>query len=110
MKLGKEEGAHLLIPQEDLVKLNDIQKVSIDDFSSKITEFEDKKRQKIQFLKEVKDQKEIEECKFAPEIMTRKKGEPLERRNLDQFLEDQRRFDEMKKQKMSERKEEYLKS
>ena len=54
-------------------------------------------------LKEEKDQKEVEECKFAPEILTRKKGQPIERRNLDQFLEDQKRFEELKKQKLSER-------
>lgn len=39
-------------------------------------------------LKEMKEQKEIEECKFAPEIITKKKGDPNEKRNLDKFLED----------------------
>jgi hypothetical protein len=34
-------------------------------------------------LKEEKEQKEIEECKFTPEILTRKKNQPVERRNLD---------------------------
>ena len=41
-------------------------KVNVDELSQKINDFEDKKRQKIHLLKEEKEQKEIEECKFAP--------------------------------------------
>jgi len=50
-------------------------------------------------LKEVLDSKEIEECKFEPQLATKKKGIIEERRGLDRFLEDQKRFEEMKKQK-----------
>ena len=57
--------------------------MSAEEIGTKVNQFEDKKRQKIQMLKEEKEQKEIEECKFAPEILTRKKGQPVERRNLD---------------------------
>jgi hypothetical protein len=43
-------------------------------------------------------------------MATRKRGETAERRNLEQFLGDQKRFDDMKKQKLVERKEEDIKS
>lgn len=83
-------------------------KINVDELAHKITQFEDKKRQKIQFLKEEKEQKEVEECKFVPQLMTKKKHEVT--RNLDQFLEDQKRYEELKKQKQQERLEENVKS
>eukprot|EP00347_Sterkiella_histriomuscorum_P024180 403332030 len=109
-KLGQEEGAHLLIPQEDLVRLQNQHKLDVNELSHKINQFEEKKRQKIHLLKEEKDQKEIEECKFQPEILTRKRNEAPQHRNLDQFLQDQKRYEELKKQKQSERVEENVKS
>jgi hypothetical protein len=51
-KLGKEEGAHLLIPEDDLIAVQNEAKVTIDDIASKINNFEDRKRQKIQYMKE----------------------------------------------------------
>ena len=83
-------------------------KLRVEELSQKITQFEDKKRQKIQLLKEEKDQKEVEECKFAPHMLTKKRNETT--RNLDQFLEDQKRYEELKKQKQQERLEENVKS
>ena len=108
-KLGNKEGAHLLVPEEDLVRVENQPKVNMEQFAQKLNDFKDKKRQKIQFLKECMDQKAVEECVFTPQLATRRKGETAERRNLDQFLEDQKRFEEMKKQKQSERLEEVSK-
>lgn len=65
-------------------------KITIDDIKNKISQFEDKKRQKIQMMKEEKEQKEIEECKFVPQLITKKKnGDGADKRNLEKFLEDQ---------------------
>ena len=58
-KLGKEEGEHLLIPQDDLGKI-DQPKLRVEELTQKMNQFEDKKRQKIQYLKEEKQQKEVE--------------------------------------------------
>ena len=61
----------------------------------------------------MKEQKEVEECFFEPVMATKRHGQAAanERpRNLDKFLEDQRRFEEMKKQKMLVRQEESMKS
>jgi len=44
-----------LVPEEDLIKLLNQPKVNIDELAQKISTFEDKKRQKIQYLKEEKD-------------------------------------------------------
>ena len=51
-------------------------------------QFEEKKRQKIQFLKECLDHKEVSECVFTPQLATKKRNDTVERRNLYQFLED----------------------
>jgi hypothetical protein len=59
----------------------------MEEITNKINDFQDKKRQKIQFLKECLDQKAVEECSFTPQMATRKKNEPAERRNLEEFLE-----------------------
>ena len=37
-------------------------------------------------MREEKEQKELEECKFQPQLVTRKRGE--QPRNMDKFLED----------------------
>jgi hypothetical protein len=61
-------------------------------------------------MKEEKAQKEVEECIFTPQLLTKKRNEPSERRNIDKFLEDQKRFEEMKRAKLVERQEEHVKS
>ena len=37
-------------------------------------------------MKEVKEEKEIEECKFQPQLLTKKKNEAP--RSMEKFLED----------------------
>jgi hypothetical protein len=61
-------------------------------------------------MKEELSVKEVEECKFAPFLMTKKKGETPAHRDLNKFLEDQKRYDDMKKQKMIERSENFSQS
>ncbi len=61
---------------------------------------------KIMQMKEEKSLKEVEECVFTPQILTRRQGESVQRRNLEKFLEDQKKFEEMKNQKIVERREE----
>lgn len=50
-------------------------------------------------MKEEKELKEIEECKFRPDMATRKRNEVVEPRSIEQFLQDQKRFEELKKLK-----------
>jgi hypothetical protein len=50
--------------------------VTVGELTSKIAGFEDRKRQKIEFLREELAQREVEECNFAPQILTRRKGQP----------------------------------
>mmetsp|Transcript_21788 Transcript_21788/g.20919 ORF Transcript_21788/g.20919 Transcript_21788/m.20919 type:complete len:119 (+) Transcript_21788:536-892(+) len=53
-------------------------------------------------MKECLEQRELEECNFAPTLSAKKKrGE--DPRKLDQFLEDQSKYDELKRQKAQER-------
>ncbi len=60
-------------------------------FQDKINQFQDRKRQKIQMMKEEIEEKDFKECSFKPNIYTRKQkeGQP---RDLRQFLEDQQRY------------------
>jgi hypothetical protein len=61
-----------------------------EDFRARIQNFEDNKRRKIQQKQdEIKD-KETDGCTFHPTIYSVKEGE--QKRSLDQFLEDQKKF------------------
>jgi hypothetical protein len=82
-KLNAESGGNMLVPESDLFKLHNSVPLNMEEVSEKIQSFQDKKRQKIQFMKELQAQKELEECNFAPTIATRKKGDQPERRNID---------------------------
>ena len=63
-------------------------------------EIEEIKRRKAQVIAEEMNQKELEECTFHPETVSRQG----QRRNLDQFLEDQQRHldEKMIKKRMRE--------
>lgn len=69
-------------------------------------EFLLKKEEKLRRLKEEKELKEIEGCVFSPKLETRKAGEVAQRRNFDQFIQDQHRFVDIIKQKREIRQEE----
>ena len=55
-------------------------------------DFVNKKNHKINQLREEKEKKEVADCHFAPKIYTRKNGDAVQRRNFEQFIQDQRRF------------------
>ena len=55
-------------------------------------------------MRKEKDAKELEGCTFAPKLKKKKEDE----RDLSKFLEDQRRFVEMKEQRQQERREKQL--
>ncbi len=61
-----------------------------EDFRQRISEFEDKKRRKIQQLQDEFKDKELDGCTFHPDI--NKTSDPSKKRKLDEFLEDQKKF------------------
>jgi hypothetical protein len=44
-----------------------------------------KKEDKIMMMKKIKEEKELEGCTFAPQMVAKKKGE---KRDINKFLED----------------------
>jgi|TARA_B110000305_G_C18770303_1_gene329269 uncharacterized membrane protein len=76
-KFYGEEGANLLIPQEDMVmhEYNMTNKVVVDveDRQRRIREQARKKEEKIRQAQIQKDQKEMEECSFAPQVRRKPK-------------------------------------
>ncbi len=56
-------------------------------------------------MKKIKEEKELEGCTFAPQMVAKKKGE---KRDINKFLEDQNKYLEMKKLRENERKEKAL--
>ena len=54
-KLGKHEHANIMVPQDDFVRFENQPKINVEEMQNKINEFQDKKRQKIMFLKECLD-------------------------------------------------------
>lgn len=69
----------------------------------RIQEQAKRKEEKLEALRKAKEAKELEGCTFAP---TTKKATVA--RDLSKFLEDQKRFVEMKEQKQQERRERQL--
>ena len=59
-------------------------------------------------MKQYQEDKELEGCTFAPDRVTKKKKEQTEVRDLSKFLEDQKKYEEMRQQKANERKEKAL--
>jgi hypothetical protein len=71
-----------------------------------VTEFEDKKRRKIQEMQDEMKDKEVEGCTFHPDISISQNFQSGDKnkRTMDQFLEDQRRFQEKVHKKTEELK------
>jgi hypothetical protein len=79
----------MLISPDEINKLEHMKQLNEDDFRSRITEFEDKKRRKIQQWQDESKDKEVEGCTFKPDLSTTKKeGEFTTKRDLEKFLED----------------------
>lgn len=67
-------------------------------------EFEDKKRRKIQQMQDEYKDKDLEGCTFHPQILAHN-TDNQSKRNLDQFLEDQKRFQERVHKKIEDVKQ-----
>lgn len=71
-KFYNEEGANLLIPQEDMIyhEYKEENKLSfnIDERQKKYAEQERRKQEKIRLALQEKERKEMEECSFAPKL------------------------------------------
>ncbi len=80
----------------------------MDVFTGRINEFEDKKRMKVEQMRAEKQDKELDGCTFAPQMMTKKKKNVAQPRDLNKFLEDQQRYEEARKEKFNKRKEQEL--
>jgi len=61
----------------------------------RVIKFQENKRKKVELLGQENQKKEMEECTFQPMTYSR----PGQRRNQEQFLEDQRRYEEEKQMK-----------
>jgi len=68
----------------------------------RIQEQAKRKEEKLEALRKEKEAKELEGCTFAPKVKA------TAARDLNKFLEDQKRFVEMKEQKQQERRERQL--
>lgn len=101
----------MLIPDEDLHRV-DAAKVDIDEVQRKIQEAARKKEEKIQKMKQMQEEKELEGCTFAPQLVNKKNKKTVaeDKRDLSKFLEDQKKYEELKLQKQNERKEKFLQS
>lgn len=51
----------------------------------------------------MQEEKELEGCTFAPQMLTKKKNNAGDKRDLNKFLEDQKKYLEMKQKKQQER-------
>lgn len=81
-KFYHEEGANLLIPEEDMMlheynKLNKV-KVNVEERQKRIEEQQRKKEDKIRQAQYEKEMKEMQECSFAPKIYTKKKPRKMQ--------------------------------
>lgn len=75
-----------MIPEEDLYKAEQ-RGVNIAEVQRRIEEDARKKEEKIRAMKQIQEEKELEGCTFAPQIVTKKKNQG-EKRDLNKFLED----------------------
>lgn len=86
----------MMIPDEDLHKV-EAQRLNVSERQQKIQEDMKRKEEKIRIMKEIKEQKELEGCTFAPQRITKMKSiQPEEKRDLNKFLEDQKKYEVMK--------------
>ena len=83
-KFYNEQGPNLLIPEEDLYRAEQ-RGFNIDEVQRRIQEDARKKEDKIMMMKKIKEEKELEGCTFAPQMVAKKKGE---KRDINKFLED----------------------
>lgn len=108
-KFYNEQGPNLLIPEEDLHKAEQ-KGFDANEVQRKILEQQRKKEEKIKMIKQMQEEKELEGCTFAPQMLTKKKKktDAEEKRDLNKFLDDQKKYMEKKEAKKNERKEQQM--
>ncbi|TNV84608.1 hypothetical protein FGO68_gene10178 [Halteria grandinella] len=105
----QEQGANILIPEEDLMRVEEEEHYSQstkgfdpNEVQRRIEEQQRKKEEKLEQMRRDKEAKELEGCTFAPQI----KSQP--RRDVNKFLEDQKRYLEEKEKRAKMRQERQL--
>lgn len=91
-----EQGNDLLLNQEEFEKAmekKEMRKHLKEKTDERIRGFQENKRRKMELIKQENEKKEMESCTFKPQLVT--KHIP-QRRNFNQFLEDQKRHEENK--------------
>ncbi|TNV85929.1 hypothetical protein FGO68_gene4527 [Halteria grandinella] len=89
-KIYHEQGNTLLISQEEILRFERLKTLNEEEFRARVYEFDHKKRLKIQQMQEENRDKDLVDCTFRPAIYSVEEG--YQKRNLDQFLEDQNNF------------------
>ncbi len=96
-KIHQEQGNDLLISDYEYQKAmekKEMRKNLKERTDMKVKDFNENKRRKMELIKQENENKELEECTFKPKLVT--KNTAGRRRNLDQFLSDQRKHEEDK--------------
>ena len=95
-RVHMEQGNDLLLnPDEymEAMKKKEMRKQLQERTDGKVKEFHENKRRKMELIKQENDKKEMEGCTFAPQLVSKP---IIQRRNFDEFLEDQRKHEENK--------------
>jgi hypothetical protein len=95
-KMFIEQGNDLLISQEEYAKAmqkKELRKNLKERTDERVKDFQENKRRKMEMIKHENEKKEMEHCTFKPQMMTRS---DRPQRNLDEFLEAQRKHEEDK--------------
>lgn len=95
-KMFIEQGNDLLISQEEYAKAmqkKELRRNLKERTDERVKEFQENKRRKMEMIKHENEKKEMENCTFRPQMMTRS---DRPKRNLDEFLEAQRKHEEDK--------------
>ncbi len=87
-KLYQDQGSNYLLSQDEIHKLEHAKELNEEGFRARITEFEDRKKTRLEKMQDYAKDKELEGCTFKPELVT----EQNRKRTLKQFLDDQSRF------------------
>ena len=69
-KLYQDQGSNYLLSHDEINKLEHMKELNQDDFRARITEFEDRKRNRLAKMQDYAKEKEVEGCTFKPELVT----------------------------------------
>jgi hypothetical protein len=95
-KMYMEQGNDLLLNREEYEKAmekKELRKQLKERTDERMKKFNENKRRKMELIKQENEKKELENCTFKPQLITKNAGQ---RRNLEQFLHDQRKHEEEK--------------